>query len=624
MRRFYHIPAAMALLALISISTAWVAVAQIERLVRSDIREALESDGMNWVGVSVDGLKVVLSGIAPDAAARHRAQRLASDAVDSALVIDGMETATEHVAPRPPSIEFLRNDGEIAVMGFVPITLDRMALTTAVTRATDGGKVKDLLEPVDHTMPSGWTQALAFSLEALGKLPWSRITVRAGEVEIKAIAESSESKRELETSLRQGVADGFDLTLDISAPRPVIAPFTLRFLVDGNGGRFDACSADNEGDRDLIVSTAVKAGLKGKATCRIGLGVPSPQWPEAVVAGINAVDRFGTGSVSVSDMQVFVVAPADTEQSEFERVIGELDEELPDGFLLAAIKSDPSAVEGASEPGLERIPEFVATASPEGILHLRGRVTDESLRAAIEGFARAFFANQDVRSTLQLDAGVPKDWAKRVFAGLQSLSLLIDGNLVVRPDFIEIRGHAHDPGASDEVSRLLAASLGATEVFAIEVNYVEPKDDTTSPPTAEDCVASIGSILESQKIGFEPGSPEIGHRSFVVIDQIAEILEDCSEVRMEIGGHTDSQGREEMNLNLSQQRAESVLIALQSRRILTGNLTPIGYGETHPIADNGTEEGREANRRIEFTLVTEEDETEEKADEGTGENNGQN
>ena len=93
---------------------------------------------------------------------------------------------------------------------------------------------------------------------------------------------------------------------------------------------------------------------------------------------------------------------------------------------------------------------------------------------------------------------------------------------------------------------------------------------------------------------------------------------------MEIGGHTDSQGREEMNLNLSQQRAESVLIALQSRRILTGNLIPIGYGETRPIAYNGTEEGREANRRIEFTLATEEDEAEEKADEGTGENNGQN
>ena len=73
---------------------------------------------------------------------------------------------------------------------------------------------------------------------------------------------------------------------------------------------------------------------------------------------------------------------------------------------------------------------------------------------------------------------------------------------------------------------------------------------------------------------------------------------------MEIGGHTDSQGREIMNEELSQQRADSVLAALMERRIRTRNITAKGYGETVPIADNDTEEGREANRRIEFKLLT--------------------
>jgi OOP family OmpA-OmpF porin len=58
-----------------------------------------------------------------------------------------------------------------------------------------------------------------------------------------------------------------------------------------------------------------------------------------------------------------------------------------------------------------------------------------------------------------------------------------------------------------------------------------------------------------------------------------------------------------MNLSLSQSRANAVLNALMSRRILTTGLTAKGYGETVPIADNSTEEGREANRRIEFTLI---------------------
>jgi OmpA-OmpF porin, OOP family len=72
---------------------------------------------------------------------------------------------------------------------------------------------------------------------------------------------------------------------------------------------------------------------------------------------------------------------------------------------------------------------------------------------------------------------------------------------------------------------------------------------------------------------------------------------------MEIGGYTDSQGREEMNQALSQRRADSVLSALLARRVLTSNLTSFGYGEENPIADNDTEEGREANRRIEFRLI---------------------
>ena len=77
---------------------------------------------------------------------------------------------------------------------------------------------------------------------------------------------------------------------------------------------------------------------------------------------------------------------------------------------------------------------------------------------------------------------------------------------------------------------------------------------------------------------------------------------------MEIGGFTDSQGREEMNQALSQNRAQAVLNALLARRVLTTNLVAHGYGEAKPIADNDTEEGREANRRIEFRLILPEEE----------------
>ena len=61
--------------------------------------------------------------------------------------------------------------------------------------------------------------------------------------------------------------------------------------------------------------------------------------------------------------------------------------------------------------------------------------------------------------------------------------------------------------------------------------------------------------------------------------------------------------RTTMNQQLSQARADAVLNAIMARRVLTSNLSAKGYGESRPIADNKTEEGREANRRIEFRLV---------------------
>ena len=87
------------------------------------------------------------------------------------------------------------------------------------------------------------------------------------------------------------------------------------------------------------------------------------------------------------------------------------------------------------------------------------------------------------------------------------------------------------------------------------------------------------------------------------MDAVADLLGACGDIQLEIQGHTDSQGREIMNEQLSQARAQSVLNELRARRILTSNFTAKGYGETQPIADNGTEEGRNANRRIEFKLI---------------------
>ena len=113
----------------------------------------------------------------------------------------------------------------------------------------------------------------------------------------------------------------------------------------------------------------------------------------------------------------------------------------------------------------------------------------------------------------------------------------------------------------------------------------------------------MAAVQAAAKISFEPGSATIAADAYDTMDKIAAILNRCGEIRLEIQGHTDSQGREGMNQQLSQARAQSVLNELRARRVLTGTYVATGYGETQPIADNATEQGREDNRRIAFHLI---------------------
>jgi len=605
MRISSYIPAAAALAgaALLAIVVAILAVGQIERGARGQISRVLLADGQDWANVTVDGLHVTLSGTAADEATRFRALRLAGTVVDGTRVHDVMKVtpAEAIVAPRF-SIEILRNDAGISLIGLVPGAMDRAAVASTITELADGADVTDLLESADYPMPDGWAQALNFALEALAQLPRSKISVAADRVEITAISDSGDEKRRLEAKLARAAPDGVSVALTISAPRPVITPFTLRFLIDETGGRFDACSAHTEDGRARILAAAAAAGLQGKATCTLGLGVPSPRWPDAVTSSIDALAQLGGGTVTFSDADITLVTLDSTDQGLFDSVVGELESTLPEVFSLRAVKPVPVKIDGTGDTD-DGPPEFVATMSPEGLLQLRGRVSDERQRNAVKGFARALFARAELSPAMRVDTDLPDGWAARVFAGLESLSLLSNGSLVVQPDFLDIRGQTGAEDASAEISRILSAGLGEGANFAIAVNYVKALDPEAGLPTPQECVNSINAALAARKVTFAPGSADIEADALPTIDKIAAILENCTTVEMEIAGYTDSQGRESMNQQLSQQRATAVLTALQARRVLTGSLTPTGYGEANPVADNGTEDGREANRRIEFTLV---------------------
>ena len=590
--------------AVLSVFAAYVATLAIEARTSAAIRRVLANEAITWADVSADGLLISMTGTAPSEAMRFRALSLAGTVTDASRVIDNMDVTPPVPIDDPEfALELLRNDAGVTMIGLIPTQGEFVAqIMDAVGEAAPNLPVTNMLDSADFPAPEQWDEALAFGLKALNLLPRSKISVAEGEVTITAIADSAATKRRYEDTLLRDLPDGVEMALDISAPRPVITPFTLRFVKDAAGARFDACSAETDAAHDRILAAARAAGAPENATCRIGLGVPTPDWAAAVETAINTVDQLGGGTVTFSDADVSLVGLAGTDAALFDRAVGELESALHDLFSLHADLPEPVSVDGTdAETGP---PEFIATKSPEGLVQLRGRVTDDLVATAAESYARARFGLDKVYAAMRMDDTLPDGWSMRVLAALEGLSELANGVVVVQPEFVELRGTTNDPEARDRIAQSFAAKLGENENYAINVEFVEleeiPEDESLTP---EQCVARINDVQSITKITFGPGVTSVEGDSLNVVDKIAEILRECPDAQIEVGGHTDNQGSEGGNQSLSQQRANAVVNALAARRILVSNLTAVGYGETTPIADNSTEEGREANRRIEFRLM---------------------
>lgn len=574
------------------------AVAAVEDLSVAAVEAELESRELVWVSVLGDGLQVILEGEAPDEATRFRAMSTAGKAVDAARVIDNMSVAeTEAMLAPSFAIEILRGDSGVSLIGLIPAETDREALNERISAIADGQPVTDLLEVADYPRPDTWRPALNYALRALDLLERSKISVTAQRVTVEAISDSAAEKRRMETELARNTPDGVALAVAITAPRPVVSPYVMRFVMDDEGTRFLACTVDNEDAKAVVVEAATEVGFAGKATCTQALGAPSRQWGEAVAMSIRALRDLGGGTLTVSDTDVSLVAIAGTSQNTFDTVVGELENALPAVFALQA---DLPTVNQGEDDG---IPQFIATRSPEGLVQLRGRVADALTNSTAETYAQARFGKGRVTMGTRISDGLPTDWAVRVLAGIEALSELSNGAVVVEPETITVRGNTGNEGASTAIIGLLVDKLGENADVSVDVNYMEALDPIAGLPTPDECIAQIGIVTDARKITFDPGSATISLDTLPVIDDIAEILLRCPDLPMQIAGYTDSQGREVMNQQLSQDRATAVLTALRQRRIPTSSFKAIGFGEENPIADNGTEEGREANRRIEFSLI---------------------
>lgn len=127
-------------------------------------------------------------------------------------------------------------------------------------------------------------------------------------------------------------------------------------------------------------------------------------------------------------------------------------------------------------------------------------------------------------------------------------------------------------------------------------------------PPAEPVVATPEKIIIRDKVYFETGKAILRPESSRILDQVAEFMNGHPNLqRVLIEGHTDNTGPMAVNMRLSQARAETVRKYLISKKVKASRMTAKGFGPTRPIDSNETVAGRDRNRRVEFTILSQAD-----------------
>lgn len=113
----------------------------------------------------------------------------------------------------------------------------------------------------------------------------------------------------------------------------------------------------------------------------------------------------------------------------------------------------------------------------------------------------------------------------------------------------------------------------------------------------------IGTTVRLNNIFFENAKAELMETSFSELNKVIKLMQENEQMEILISGHTDAVGSDDSNQKLSENRAASVMQYLIDNGIHKSRISSKGFGESNPVADNNTEDGKQLNRRVEFTIL---------------------
>ena len=342
--------------------------------------------------------------------------------------------------------------------------------------------------------------------------------------------------------------------------------------------------------------------------------IPREEAPAGFMAnadnGLALLDRLTTGKASIRNREISIEGQASS-VANYEASLAEIANNPDDGYSWDVRDIKPASI----APYTWSLQKGDDVAIQSGFVPNRG--TGNSLVAA----TRATLG-KEVEDRQRIALGEPENFGNAVAAAITAVNKLDKSSASLTDTNMVVQGRASSEEEAERLGAEIDASVPANFKLRKQISYPlpeivmkkpepkpEPKPEAKKEPDPEPlpvaCQIDFKALFAGEKILFATNRALIKEQSNALLDRIADATKACPEKRFEVGGHTDSRGRDSYNQALSEARAKAVVAYLEKAGVGADNLRAKGYGETSPIEDNATVEGRRANRRIEFVLIEE-------------------
>jgi OOP family OmpA-OmpF porin len=535
--------------------------------------------------VGLSGYEITAEGVAIDGLRYESAIGIAESGLPPGFIVAGNNIRPPMVSPYVWSVTI--SESVTVLSGVVPSRRVSGALEAEAISILGGTLIENRVE-LASGQPETFQLMANQMLRLAGLLGSGELILTDSNLTISGRALSPAAYDEILALLAAPQPAG--LTIGFQEITPSVAEaYVLEVFRSVNGVELIGFMPSEEARSEVLAEAFALFGeQQTEDRLQIADGAPRMDWIGAAKFAIGQVAGLSGGSARISDLAYTLTGAAATSES-YEALRTQLAGILPASLVLNnALLTAPVA-----SPY-----RYTAAVGPESVT-LTGVIPSPELRDVFMAEAALRFVGVPIADETRVASGNPVGFELAVLAGLQAISRLEAGRFELVDLTVEIAGVAPYGGAIVRIEEQFAAAVPGG--FArTTVLTVTPAQASVS---ADICQQLLVDDLGEGGIKFSEGSAAIAPESEGRLDRLVAILSRCPNAGVEIGGHTDSGGTTARNQALSQIRAEAVIVYLQQAGIAAEQLAAVGYGETDPIADNDTEEGRAQNRRIEFTIV---------------------